>query len=293
MTAPAPAAESLLLTHEAMQFHARCWPGGPGGATVVLLPGTGQPASLWDRAFLPALNAVGHTALSVDLPGHPPSSPLPDGTTAEAIGEALAEALDGSTATAGGPLVLVGFSLGAFVAQEAALARPDLVDGLVLYATAGRQDVFRSRQFAAWTDVLRQDAELPAAFLNVVRALSSFSAATLDDDARMRTYFDYWSRLPAQPRQGLLRQYEAVASYDQRLEALAGIAAPTLVVGFTSDLATGAALAREVYDAVPGASYVELDAGHSGPFEAIPQSLLALTEFLDLLSAGTKRRTAS
>lgn len=292
MTEPAPAASPLLLSHGDVQFQASCWPGAPGGATVVLLPGTGQPAALWDRAFVPALNALGHTAWSVDLPGHPPSSALPDGTTPEAIGAALAGALGSGVSAGPGPLVLVGFSLGAFVAQEAALARPDLVDGLVLYATAGRQDVFRRRQFAAWTDVLRGEAGLPVAFHDVVRALSSFSAATLADDARMRTYFDYWSRLPAQPREGLLRQYEAVASYDRRLAALAGIAVSTLVVGFSSDLATGCALAREVADAVPGASYVELEAGHSGPFEAMPESIVVLTEFLDLIAGGRRRQLA-
>ncbi len=73
-------------------------------------------------------------ALAVALPGHPDGAPL-DGTPA------MAEWVIDEVTDILGPLVMVGHSLGGAVALEIALARPDLVAGLVLVSTGARLPV--------------------------------------------------------------------------------------------------------------------------------------------------------
>ncbi|MFM8829133.1 MAG: alpha/beta fold hydrolase, partial [Actinomycetota bacterium] len=73
-------------------------------------------------------------ALAVALPGHPDGAPLV-GT------QAMAEWVIAEVEGVEGPMVMVGHSLGGAVALEIALARPDLVAGLVLVSTGARLPV--------------------------------------------------------------------------------------------------------------------------------------------------------
>ena len=99
-------------------------------------------------------------------------------------------------------------------------------------------------------------------------ALSVFSPFALCDDDRVRQYFDVTLALPRWVDPGRRGQAEADRAYDHRLEALAGMRVPCLVMGFELDMLTPAPLCREVAEAIPECRYVEIPAcGHGGPFE--------------------------
>jgi pimeloyl-ACP methyl ester carboxylesterase len=114
----------------------------PGVAPAVFIHGAGGSSSIWGMV-LSRVASAGH-AVAVDLPGHGPSGA--DGAALDgSAGLTLARYRDAVGELAGalclGRSVLVGHSLGAAVAVEAALAWPDKVQALVLVGAAPRLPV--------------------------------------------------------------------------------------------------------------------------------------------------------
>jgi pimeloyl-ACP methyl ester carboxylesterase len=107
-----------------------------GRAPVLFIHGAGAGAAIWSMTL--ARVARGAHAVAIDLPGHGPSdrgdAPLDLARYRDATG-LLAATL------CLGPSVLVGHSMGALVALEAALAWPDKVRALVLVGAAPRLPV--------------------------------------------------------------------------------------------------------------------------------------------------------
>ena len=115
----------------------------PGRSSAVFIHGAGGSSTIWGMV-LPRVAGAGGHGVAIDLPGHGPSSL--DGTALDgAPGLTLARYRDAVGELAGalciGPAVLVGHSLGASVAVEAALAWPDKVQALVLLGSAPRLPV--------------------------------------------------------------------------------------------------------------------------------------------------------
>ncbi|WKX15387.1 alpha/beta fold hydrolase [Streptomyces sp. NL15-2K] len=90
--------------------------------TVVLLHGVGLDHTMWEPAA--ALLADRFTVITPDLPGHGTRPPVSDGVT-------LADLAAGVVGEIPAGAHLVGFSLGALVAQHVALHRPELVATLI------------------------------------------------------------------------------------------------------------------------------------------------------------------
>src|SRR5262249_55886587 len=75
-----------------------------------------------------------------------------------------------------------------------------------------------------------------------------------------------WSAKRTSNFEARRRAAEFIASYHERLPALAGITVPCLVMGFRQDADTSVNRARQVATAVAGSPDVELhDAGHLAP----------------------------
>jgi pimeloyl-ACP methyl ester carboxylesterase len=143
------------------------------------------------------------------------------------------------------PVAVIGYSMGAFVAQELALARPALLRGVALLGTLGRKNVFRRALFDATLHGLRSGVRLLRHLEVVTRALQLFAPARLDDERWAGAYLDRALAADgpaADGRRGLLGQQEATTAYDDRLEALAAITLPTLVMSFELDLLVPAVL---------------------------------------------------
>ncbi|MFJ8057427.1 alpha/beta fold hydrolase [Streptomyces sp. NPDC096142] len=98
--------------------------------TMVLLHGVGLDHTMWEQVA--PLLADRFTLLTPDLPGHGTRPPAPDGVT-------LADLADGVVGGIPAGSHLVGFSLGALVAQHLALRRPDLVATLTSASSVCRR----------------------------------------------------------------------------------------------------------------------------------------------------------
>lgn len=247
------------------------------GETVLLVCGTGQPAFSWNPFQVPTLTGAGYQVVTFDNRGIAPSDVPPPPYSVDLMAKdaaALIEALEV------GPCRVAGLSLGAFIAQELALARPDLVRGAAMMGTLGRHDVFRRALFESWIQLDESGVELPPLYEAVSVSFSLFSHHTLNDEDAMSLYIDATTSMPQWSGAGRLGQHQADVSYTDRLDRLADLRVPSIVIGFELDMITPTLLCREVARAIPGCRYVEIPgAGHSGPFEKPDEVNSALLEF--------------
>jgi pimeloyl-ACP methyl ester carboxylesterase len=129
----------VALAHSGRIHYAERGERRAGRPSALLIHGAGASSAIW-MMVLARVARIGH-AVAIDLPGHGPSA-----TEGSALNGAGGLTLDRYRDAAGelagtlclGPSVLVGHSMGALVAIEAALAWPDKVRALVLCAAAPR-----------------------------------------------------------------------------------------------------------------------------------------------------------
>ena len=156
-------------------------------ASVLLVHGAGASSAIWMMTMARLARAT--HVVAIDLPGHGPS-PRPQGSDGVAA-LSLAAYRDAVGALAAtlclGPSVLVGHSMGALVALEAALTWPDEVRGLVLCAGAPRLPVHQDllaliradhARFPAW---MAEHALSPRARPTVLRAFAAAGVVTSSD----------------------------------------------------------------------------------------------------------------
>jgi len=252
------------------------------GEPVVMIQGTGGGHTVWQLHQVPALTAAGFRVITFDNRGIPPTSECPEGFTLQDLVGDVAGLVERLGL---GPVRVVGTSMGAFVAQELALARPDLVRQAVLMATRGRTDTLRAALTRAETELHDSGTVLPPRYAAVLRALKSLSPRTLDDDAALADWLDLFElAAPAGPGQ---RAQMEVSRLDDRLAAYRGIRVPCQVIAFADDLITPPHLGREVADAIPGAAFELIEGcGHYGYLEDPAAVNKALVQFLTGPTAG-------
>ena len=156
-----------------LRMHVRNW--GGEGRPVVLLHGLASTSRIWDLTA--PLLARDFSVIAVDLRGHGDSGKPDAGYDFASVGGDVAALLEGRGI---GRPVLVGHSWGADVALELAVARPDLLRGIV-FVDGGTIDA--SARYDTLDDALVQMAPpdfhgvTPAQFMERVR--SSGQWATL------------------------------------------------------------------------------------------------------------------
>lgn len=156
------------------------------------------------------------------------------------------------------PVALWGWSQGAMTAQELALARPDLVRAAALMATRGRLTAYDRVRYA----IEASDVPADAATLHAI--LQNHPADAICDDELFERLWSGYGGI-AEPSELSRRAGRAGAAYGDRLDALREVAVPCMVIAFSHDVNIPPVLNREVADAIPGCTYVEIaGAGHSG-----------------------------
>jgi pimeloyl-ACP methyl ester carboxylesterase len=233
------------------------------GPPVLLLPPAASSSGVLARQQA-ALLGAGYQVVAVEQRGMaPPPAKTPSGPYELAHFVADAAALIDHLGLA--PCHLVGASLGAFVAQELALTRPDLIRSSVLLGTRARTDFVRRHIAQGMAARTREDTPVTE-FEAMCHLTLLFGQTTLGDEQRMSEWLELLSRFPARGA-GPAAQYEATIIPDRR-RALTAVRNPCLVVAFGSDLLTPPQLSREVQAAIPGCSYTEFDRlGHYGFLE--------------------------
>jgi pimeloyl-ACP methyl ester carboxylesterase len=105
------------------------------GEPVLMITRQGADGNVWTMYQVPALTVAGHEVITFDNRGVAPSD-VPPGDYS--LADLAADTIGLIEAPGVAPCRLVGTSLGACVAAELAVSRPDLVAGCVLIAMRAR-----------------------------------------------------------------------------------------------------------------------------------------------------------
>ncbi|WP_250847728.1 alpha/beta fold hydrolase [Streptomyces hygroscopicus] len=229
------------------------------GPALVLLHGVGLDRRMWDRC-LPAL-AARHRVTLVDLRGHGASP-------AAAPGVSLAELAADVGALLSGPTHIVGFSLGALVAQRLGLDRPELTASLTLVSSVADRSA-RERAAVARRQTLAAEDFEASARAAVDRWFSPAWRAEEPGLAR-----DVLDTLLANDRASYLACYRVFGTADTELwQSLPRICAPTVAVTGERDPGSTPAMSHRLAERIPGGRAVIVPgARHLLPLEC-PQEL--------------------
>ncbi|MEU7450066.1 putative non-heme bromoperoxidase BpoC [Streptomyces sp. ADI98-12] len=248
------------------------------GEPVVMVMGSGSGGRVWEMHQVPALVADGYQVVTFDDRG----VSQPDGVERYGLDDMVADVAALVEHLSLGSCRFVGTSLGALTIQELAIRRPDLVYESVLMATRGRTDTLSGAISKAEIDLIDESAKIPVRYQAVVQALLNLSRKTLRNEQDLQDWLDILEMSGPQPS-GLREQLEA-SLVENRLEALSSTRSRTLVIGFQDDLITPPHLNREVADAIPGSTYIEVtDCGHYGYLE---RPSVVNKHILDFFSKG-------
>lgn len=242
-----------------------------------MVMGTGSPGRVWHAHQQPALVKAGFRVVTFDNRGIAPSSECAGGFT-------LADMVADTAAVIehfGGPAFVVGTSMGARIAQELALVRPELVRAAAMLGTYARPTPLITAYNEGEKALIDAGQQLPEAFHAAITAHMNLSPATLADDRSARDWIDIIGFGGQGQSAGLRAQLDLPERDENRLTAYRAITRPCLVVGFADDRTLPVFLAREVADAIPGARYEEVaDTGHFGYLERPDVVNGLLIEFL-------------
>ncbi|MER6716149.1 MULTISPECIES: alpha/beta hydrolase [unclassified Streptomyces] len=253
-------------TVDGTTVHYRTEGQGPG---LLLVHGTGATGET-NYGHLVKEFADRHTVILPDYAGS--GDTVDDGSplTLEQLADQVLGAADEATDE---PVDVVGFSLGALVAVMAAARRPERVRRLVLVAGWARNDDLRKRLgFTLWRRLADLDPELYSHYISLLLFTPGFLA---DLDAET---FDA-AVGGAEVNEGTLRQIELGLDADIR-ELLPAIGVPTLVVGCRHDQLVPVDHSRELHEAIPRSTYLEIESGHLVPAEAPDELVDAIRNFL-------------
>ncbi|WP_447040846.1 alpha/beta fold hydrolase [Streptomyces sp. DSM 118878] len=249
-----------LVTVNGIRLH---YQDSGSGEPVVMIMGSGSGGSAWHLHQVPALTAAGYRVITFDNRGIPPTDLCAEGFT---VHDMVADVVALTARLGLGRIRLVGTSMGAYVAQELALARPDLVCQAVLMASRARSDTLRAALAGAEKELHASGVPLPTRYRAVIQAMQSLSPRTLDDEQAVADWLDVLEMSPQDPvGQGAQLALEPMPD---RRDAYAGIRVPCHVIAFADDLITPPRAGEELAALIPGAGIdVIPDAGHYGYLE--------------------------
>ena len=256
---------------------------GDNDQAVVFVHGFTFTASMWEPQIPVAVEA-GRRAVAPDLPGFGRSAVPADRSAYSIDGYAdLVAALVGELGL--GHVVLVGLSMGGYIALAVARRHPEVLAGLVLADTRADPDTPEGRQTRSDQQALVEERHdvtpLVDGLLNRILAEAgprhAELGATLGDMMR--------STAPA----GWIGALEAMKQRCDQTDLLPSIAVPTLVVVGEGDVIAPVEVQEAMAKAIPGAHLeVVPDAGHIANLENPEVFNRAFAEFLSTLPTEPK-----
>jgi pimeloyl-ACP methyl ester carboxylesterase len=172
---------------------------------------------------------------------------------------------------------VVGVSMGGMIAQRLALLAPGRVLSLAsIMSSSGARGLPEARPEVTRVLLSRPGKGLDAAIDHTVRLLKTIGSPGFPvRDAELRDIVGAAARRSLYPV-GILRQMVAVLADRTRADALAGVAAPTLVVHGKADPLVPFACGEDTARRIPGARLVGIEGmGHDLP-PGVVERLLAL-----------------
>lgn len=242
--------------------------------TVLALHGLGGDASYWDDTFTVGVEGTPCRTISWTMPGYGPSAAL-ETTTIASLADAALSLLDHLGIE---QAVVVGHSMGGFIAQQLAASHPDRVHALVLVATTavfGKPGSDFNEQFLQSRLAPIEKGLSPADFADTVAAglVGPNADVAIVDRAR-----DSMTRISAA---GYRAAIEALVQFDAR-HLLPSLTIPVLGIAGSDDATASAKVMQDLIDLVPnGRLEVIDDVGHlvnleaSGEFDSLVASFLA------------------
>lgn len=257
------------------------WRAHGSGPPVVLINGYSASALAWPRPWTRELERR-FNLITLDNRGSGWSrfaeAPFTIGDLADDVAAVL-DAAEVSRAT------VLGLSMGGMIAQELALRRPEVVNGLVLAATRPPHPSFAGPSLVTAWQLVRPPGR-GETLEHYFRTLWTAAAAP----GFAETHPDEIEELVSQtmerptPRAMLVHQLRAMSGW-AHADRLTGLSAPTVIVHGDADRFSPPANGRALARLIPGARHIPLEGvGHLLPHEA-PDVLGAVIDELALTSA--------
>jgi pimeloyl-ACP methyl ester carboxylesterase len=236
---------------------------------LVFLHGVGGSHAVWDRQ-LPYFASLGYDVRAWDQPGYG-GTPAVEPYDLEHVAAALERQLPGE------PAVLIGHSMGGFVAQEAYARRPGRIRALALCFTSaafgGTGSDFARQFIAARIGPLDQGKTMAEIAARVIPGMRG--SRSRDDGVALA------ERVMSEvPPDTYRKAVQLLTTFDRRAE-LSRIHVPALLIAGSDDRVAPASVMERMAQRIPGAEFVRLEGcGHLGPMDQPDSFNEALAGFL-------------
>jgi pimeloyl-ACP methyl ester carboxylesterase len=240
--------------------------------SLVFLHGVGGGHHAWD-AQLPFFASHGYGAHAWDQPGYGESA-IVEPYDLEQVAAALLRLIDKLD---DGPVVLVGHSMGGFVAQEAYARSPAHVKALALCFTSaafGGGGTAFAKQFV---DARVKPLDEGKTMAEIAAQLMPTMRGAVSDPAGLALAERIMGRVPPATYR---KAVQMLTTFDLR-EKLAQIKVPTLLLAGSDDKVAPAPVMQRMAEKIPKAEFILLEGcGHLGPMDQPNEFNAALLSFL-------------